>query len=102
MDWPMAIGDVVSGLSALNTALTFQPAAGVEAVITSCPMDDSANIAPLLDDATLVSSFFTNAALAAAADNYMATKIFVTNTNFLSYGAAGVGLSSGFTGVQTK
>lgn len=94
----MVVGDVVSGLSAVNTILTFQPAAGVEVVITSYSADTAGIQIEVFDGA--LGSFmgitgFDN-------QNTVAMKIFVSNAIYIRIGAAGAGFSTSFTGIQTQ
>jgi hypothetical protein len=93
----MAAGDVVSGLSAINTALTFTPAAGVEVVLTSLANDDQ-YIRYEITDGTLYSYLIPDNTFY----NITNCKVFITNSIYLHINAIGVGMSSGFTGVQTK
>ena len=94
----MAVGDVVSGISAVNTLLDFQPAVGVEIIITCMGMDNASDV-PRLTNGTLqcairnISTQSTN--------NFLNTKICINNTNYLRLNAI-AGASTCYTGIQTK
>ena len=90
----MASGDIVSGISADNTALTFQPSAGVEVVITTTFIDAAVSFAQITD------GVITTTMKAIDAVGFYNTKIQLNNTRFLSMGAMGAGDLSGFTGVE--
>ena len=91
----MAVGDVVSGVS--TTDITYQPAAGVEVLITSFGgAADSAHYCNLYNGTT-----------AARQDKYVtatnrggAVKVFLNNTNYLQI--VGTADNRGYTGIQTK
>jgi len=94
----MAVGDVVNGISGANAILDFQPAAGVECVIT-CTWGLLAGGQPLLYNG----SNQTNAVnTATESPLYWNVKIFINNTNYLRIPAQGAGTRSGYTGLQTK
>lgn len=88
----MAVGDVVSGISADNTAITFQPAAGVECVITSVTSGFNGGIT---DGVLTSSNIFLNASQANI-------KLFINNTRYLTIAAGGAGFFGAYTGMQTK
>ena len=93
----MAIGDVVTSLGDVNTLFNFQPAAGVEVMITTLLLDQGVQ-APSITDGTLESYILTSF----GNFNYTNGKIFLTNTNYLTIPAQGGTLSNGCTGIQIK
>tara|TARA_R110000823_G_C15534241_1_gene457246 strand:+ start:225 stop:491 length:267 start_codon:yes stop_codon:yes gene_type:complete len=86
----MAVGDIVSGFSAINTILTFQPAGSNVCLITVVP--NSFNYT-LTDGVT---------SAAGARNNSVSevTKLFINNTNYLYISSGGPGTISFFTGIQ--
>ena len=92
----MTAGDVVNGLSATSNAISFQPASGVECVITSTgaynswiEITDGTNFGLWQD---------TNAP---NGDGQLQTKVFINNTRYIncrSNGTAG----SWYSGIQIK
>jgi hypothetical protein len=93
----MAIGDVVSAISAPNTILTFIPAIGVEICVTSYGTDNLGNLLILTDGVN--SSNVNSTSQPGDSSN---CKIFITNTNYIKITAIGAGRSSCFTGIQIK
>ena len=96
----MTAGDVVSGISAVSTVLVFQPAAGVEVLLTSifiAPTGTPDNIT-IRNAGAAVATFRTGGA---GDGNFSATKIFVNNTNYLQLDAVGV-FRTAYCGIQTK
>jgi|TARA_R110000824_G_scaffold360565_1_gene548318 hypothetical protein len=84
----MAVGDVVNGLSGLPTTyIFFQPAVGVEAMISFV----SSHVA--IADGTNTTSNMTG-------NDTLNMKIFINNTIYLRYYGASTG--TGFTGIQIK
>jgi len=93
----MAIGDIVSDIGGDNAVLDFQPAAGVEAVITWLTAVDTQNFVRLTD------AVIEGRNLAVSVGTYTASsKFFVNNTRFLRLTAAGVGRRNYFTGIETN
>ena len=95
----MVVGDIVNGISALDTLITFQPAAGVEVIITSSGMDVTTNVITLTDG-VLFSGQVTSAGSNGAASEQCNTKFGITNAIYIAISAAGVGLSTSFSGIQ--
>lgn len=85
----MAVGDVVSQISSTGTVLTYQPAAGVEVMVTSCFMQSNPDIK--LTDGVNSSEKIT------AKTGF---KIFLNNSIYMKIDAA-TGKSA-FTGIQIK
>jgi len=96
----MAVGDVVNDLAdVLTTArLTFQPAAGVEVVITSaCDSNPADDQLVELFDGTLAARFDQ------LNDTFLSVKIFINNAHHLSLLNSNAGTRQmGYTGIQTK
>ena len=93
----MAAGDVVNGISTTSSALTFQPAAGVEVIITCLALY---NQWLRINDGTssaIVLNFGTNTAAGAS----MNIKVAINNTNYIALDGV-TGNSCGYTGIQTK
>lgn len=92
----MAVGDAVNGYSAVNTILTYQPAAGVEVMVTNG--HDGGSGFYLTDGVNNGRGLLmTNV----DAPLYAGFKMLITNTRYLGIGAA-VGIRTWFTGIQTK
>jgi hypothetical protein len=93
----MAVGDVVSALGALNTTLIYQPAAGVETMISSfgsgggawCYVTDGITLGYLQMSA-------------GASNQFPLLKVFVNNTLYLHMSAGGAGSANNITGIQIK
>ena len=91
----MAIGDVVNGMSPISTILDFQPAAGVECMISD--VSDSVNGHSLYDGVTLgTSRKYLNGVQMSGA-----MKMFINHTNYLRL-IASAGNHNWFTGIQIK
>jgi hypothetical protein len=86
----MVVGDVVNGIGTVGAHFTFQPAVGVEVLITSTFSSQNAN--PRLTDGIIntrcVDSIPTN------------IKVFINNTNYL-FIYLGVD-ANGYSGIQIK
>lgn len=95
----MVVGDVVNQISAVNTILTFQPAVGVEVVITAYG-NDAQTFAILLIDGVLSTEFRHIDTNQNQGNSPTLMKIFINNTNHIQIPAVGAGLSSCFTGMQ--
>ena len=93
----MALDDVVNGISGSNTAIDFQPAAGVECVITSVYRDASGTGFGLYDGTTLSSDI-----PAASSTDALSMQIFINNTRYFRIEATGAASNTAYTGVQTK
>ncbi len=92
----MAVGDVISGQ--IVGAGTFQPAAGVEIMITSCLVQPrNSDDIRMTDGAN--QAIFSNQAN--TANSHMNMKFLITNSLYL-YLNAGAGVYSGYTGIQIK
>jgi len=96
----MAVGDVVNAISATNTVLTFQPAAGVEVMISSVGLDNTGTNVRNLFNGTNVS------VLASTITSHSVTngnlKIFINNTNYFTLPALGASAHGSFSGIQIK
>jgi len=92
----MAVGDVISVLQ--NSDITYQPAAGVEVMITSAgPQNDGGFGIGLYDGVNISYNYYN--ATTSAWENYQ-PKIFITNSVYLTItSSAG---SRSFCGIQIK
>ena len=103
----MAVGDVVSDLvdvPASGGTDDFQPASGVEVMITNFSSEDSAaaNIILRFIDGTLTSSLFTQANIVLG-ENTKPQKMFINNSIFYRSIKSNAGNAEiGFMGIQTK
>ncbi len=95
----MAIGDVVSGQGVANTILTFQPAVGVECIITQAGSSVAGWIY-LTDGVKLTGMLVTHNGATTDANNSM--KLFVTNSLYLQLPANGAGTIGAYCGLQIK
>jgi len=93
----MAVGDIVSGSSAVNTALSFIPALGVEIIITAT---GAYNAWISLENATGVGHLFTQQTLPYGVNANI--KVGINNTNYLNLGAGAIGQQNFYTGIQIK
>ena len=95
----MAVGDVVNGLSGDNADLDYQPASGVEAVITMFFTTDTATPVRLYNG-----TINSGRSIAATTIGHIqpAAKIGLNNTRYMRIDAIGAGKYTGYTGVQTK
>jgi|TARA_R110000787_G_scaffold209412_1_gene319438 hypothetical protein len=96
----MAIGDVVSGISADNTTIVFQPAAGVECLITSYFADNTGNLIEMTNG--VATPLFNSGSTSFDGTSFNNMKVFVTNTLFIQSSGAGAGTFTGYTGIQIK
>jgi len=92
----MAIGDVVVQFGGDNAVIDFQPAAGVEVVIT-CWASNNGDI--LFNNDTNVSQVLVTANVV---ENPAAGKVFVNNTVFARIAAQGAGNFSAFSGITVN
>ncbi len=90
----MAIGDVVSALSAANTILDFQPAAGVEVAVKQ--VNSLVANFPSLTDGVLIGLH------TGLIDSgfYYSMSMMLNNAIHYTSGALGPGNSSAFSGIQ--
>lgn len=95
----LAVDDIISDIGAANTIFSFQPASGVEVMITAIG-GDGQTLSPDLTDAVLFSSMLASDATASI--TYVNMKMGLTNDNFLSIPALGATFSSSFMGIQIK
>lgn len=94
----MAIGDVVSGISAAITVMTYQPATGVEVAIKSILLSDNHQNYVAITDGSNECAFST---ITYTNTNLGNTSIMINNTRYLKILALLAG-KSGYTGIQTK
>jgi len=95
----MAVGDVVNGVSASNTTLYFQPAAGTASLVTSVYMDSTGTGFGLYDGAN-DSFFYTSDSQYASSIGNL--KVFINNSIYLYIPPGGAGKYLGYTGIQIK
>ena len=91
----MAIGDIIASQSAVNTINTFQPAVGVEILVTSL----SSTLLRITDGA--VASLITAGAYSTPASTAVNMKTGINNTYYLRLDAV-AGYGSWFSGIQIK
>ena len=96
----LAVNDVVNGISAANTILDYQPASGVEVVITVSGTDTVANQIMRLYNGTIDSLMRANSTSFSQDTSNM--KVLITNSIYFRTDALGVGLYSAYTGMVTK
>ena len=91
----MAAGDVVNYIHNVSGGcFTYQPAASVEVVVTSCWTASTGNAIYLTNGVTAAQ------VIPAQVSNYLNLKIFINNTNYLQ--VCGGSQYPAFSGVQTK
>lgn len=98
----MAKGDVVSSLSDISTGgnLDYQPASGVEVMITCVSAESGTSLQVKLINGTLVASTIRTASFVSEA---LSQKVLVNNTNYFRISNGFEANSElGFTGIQTK
>ena len=102
----MAVGDSVGALSNDNTALIFQPASGVECMITAFSADgNSANPPIQFQTAVANSIILSNFVVATNLSHVLSNgnlKLFITNAFYIRLQPLGVGYRSAYTGIQIK
>ena len=94
----MAVGDVVNEIGLVNTVLTFQPAAGVEVLITGYFGDYTIEHRCELTDG--VNTTLRGAVGVDATINPLLMKVFINNTNFFEMAGFAAG-RGGYCGIQT-
>jgi hypothetical protein len=94
----MAVGDVVSTIGALNTVVTFQPAVGVECMLSSMFVNGGTNTYFQLNNGTNRAEF---SEIALTNINHANVKIFINNTNFIYLRNIAASYQA-FTGITTK
>jgi len=94
----MAAGDVVNGF--LSHPSNFQPAAGVEVVITSFMLNSAGNAQITLKGLTDAQNYIGGTEGDGIGGSLMNIKFFINNTNYLR-NQTGHG-PAGYTGIQIK
>jgi len=106
MECILAIGDVISDLDDISSGfIDFQPAAGVEVLITSFSVEAFSNAETLrFTDGVLTDSVFAQGILLDGdLGNYNIFKTFITNTVYLRRSMTSPGPSNlGYSGIQTQ
>lgn len=98
MVYSVAVGDIIVDISAANSTLDFQPAAGVEVMITLMALDNTGTM-PQMYDGTGDPQI--NCTVATTSHDYANCKFGITNGHYLRIGALGAGNYSGYSGIQT-
>jgi hypothetical protein len=91
----MAVGDIVSALSGVNTVLDLQPAVGVEIMISSQLVEDTRYLA--LFDGTNSTAQISNTNYI----DFLNSKFFINNTNYMRI-LGRAASRNGYTGIQIK
>ena len=100
----MAKGDGVNDLQdiANGASLDYQPALGVEALITEFAVENQTSVTVRLYNGSLGANSFVQAIISARGSS-APWKILINNTNYLRISnGSGANNEIGFTGVQTK
>ena len=95
----MTVGDVVNGMSATGTALTYQPAGTIEVLISTIAFNDNAK-RPQLTNGTNTS--FISWSTTGGDPDPANLKIFINNTIYLRLDNLVAGEVTAFSGLQTK
>jgi len=96
----MVVGDIIALISAANAIITFQPAAGVEVIITMITTDNAAAGLGLASyfDGVLVADL-TELVTVGGGGNI---KMGITNALHYRCAAAGVGITTAFSGIEVN
>ena len=94
----MAAGDVVSGQGGIGATYNFQPAAGVEVMISSAGNNSQGWF--YLYNGSILSGVYSMSP-GNAHDTFL-IKIFINNTIYIQMEASGAGKYNGFSGIQIK
>ena len=94
----MAVGDIVNGISALNTILQFQPAATVSVAITSI---GDINVYVYITDGVLSARSYSNNTGNANQSGSWNTKIMINNTNYIYFPGSALD-STYYSGIQIQ
>lgn len=95
----MAVGDVVNAVGVANGALTFQPAAGVEVMITAT-FSRPGQTGPSLTNGTTTSTYLRTNQQAAEGVIEVSRYITINNSVYLTIGASGIGEVDAYCGIQ--
>lgn len=96
----MAVGDVVNGIATDAATITFQPAVGVECLISS--VFGRASGAYVIDGVSIAYIGNLGNADALMEPQDRVTKTFINNTNYYYGTASPAGNNSGYSGLQIK
>ena len=94
----MAVGDVINGISADNTALTFQPSVGSSVIITSISNWWINDTWSMTNGVVLSHPAYANSQYGSP-DNM---KMMTNNTIYLTIPAVGVGHVTAYSGIQIQ
>lgn len=95
----MVVGDIINGLSPINTVMTHQPAVGVEEIIMTAHLH-GLSADPFLFDGVLFSAPISDGTNGRRSP-YANMKMGITNARYLQIGAL-LAVSSGFTAIQIQ
>ena len=95
----MVAGDVVNGISATGTIMSFQPAAGVEVMITSVSVYNTWLY--VTDGSPGIAALTLNYGTTTYQGNALNTKIMINNTNYIMIDVS-TGQETHYTGIQIK
>jgi len=104
----MVVGDVVNDVLSLltTTTITFQPAAGVEVVITFFGSENTVaaqSLVDYFDGAIIANCFEATRGNTTDEPDRLGMKMFINNTNYLRYNNANAGtIRIAFAGIQTQ
>ena len=103
----MARGDIVNGVAAVAASayLNYQPAAGVEVMITLASLARAVGtaIGVILCWSGDLNSKVFGANTSAAVTPELNMRMFINNSNYFSiYNGEGASLNAGYSGIQTK
>jgi hypothetical protein len=103
----MVAGDVVNGFGAVNSSLTFQPASGVECMITNANTGSGDAWVNLTNATVGINGYLFNTGSStsqvAYGSRFQGYKLFINNTNYLLvFAPPAAGEYSSYTGIQIK
>ena len=96
----MAVGDTVIQVSALATALEFQPAVGVSVLITAWSTGSTNGWVKYIDSSATTTTYLWQTT--AGSDERAKFKLFINNTTWINIAAASAGEKSSFSGIQIQ
>ena len=94
----MVAGDIINEVGAVGAALSFQPAAGVEVVITFV---SAYNSWIMFSDGVSTALSYNMSTTLPTTGNQINMKMGITNTHYISMAASG-GQSLAYSGIQIK
>ena len=97
----MVVGDVVNGIGVVSTLFSFQPAAGVEVIITHMAINSAWYTLGTTAGAGTGKIYYGSNNAQPSPSIQGGTKICINNTNFI-YFAASATYQANFSGIQIK